>query len=202
MAARVTEPGRTETAVGSCGEKEREGARWDEPIRVYGASWCPDCRRAKRFLADQRIPFEWHDVDGDTEGQRIVQERNGGRNIIPTIVFPDGSHLAEPSDEELADKIGLERAAMMHVYDLIVVGGGPTGLTTSIYAARENLQTLVIDGKGLGGQAGVTERLGQLSGFPRGDRRCRAGRSDRPAGGTPRRGDAPGGLGPEREQRR
>jgi thioredoxin reductase (NADPH) len=139
-----------------------------EPIRVYGASWCPDCRRAKRFLADQRIPFEWYDVDGDPEGQRIVQERNGGRNIIPTIVFPDGSHLSEPSDEELADKIGLERAAMMHVYDLIVVGGGPTGLTTSIYAARENLQTLVIDGKGLGGQAGVTERLDNYPGFPEG----------------------------------
>ena len=52
------------------------------------------------------------------------------------------------------EKIGLERAAMMHVYDPIVVGGGPAGLTTSIYAARENLKTLVIDSKGLGGQAG------------------------------------------------
>jgi thioredoxin reductase (NADPH) len=140
----------------------------DERIQVYGASWCPDCRRAKRFLADQRIPFEWHDVDGDPEGQRIVHERNDGKNIIPTIVFPDGSHLSEPSDEELANKVGLERAAMMHVYDLIVVGGGPTGLTTSIYAARENLQTLVIDSKGLGGQAGVTERLDNYPGFPDG----------------------------------
>ncbi|HJU57786.1 MAG TPA: FAD-dependent oxidoreductase [Actinomycetota bacterium] len=57
---------------------------------------------------------------------------------------------------------------MMHVYDLIVVGGGPAGLTTSIYAARENLQTLVIDSKGLGGQAGVTERLDNYPGFPEG----------------------------------
>jgi thioredoxin reductase (NADPH) len=97
-----------------------------------------------------------------------VQERNDGNDIIPTIIFPDGSHLSEPSNEELAEKIGLERTAMMHVYDLIIIGGGPAGLTTSIYAARENLQTLVIDSKGLGGQAGVTERLDNYPGFPEG----------------------------------
>jgi thioredoxin reductase (NADPH) len=140
----------------------------NEIIRVYGASWCPDCRRAKRFLGDQRISFEWHDIEVDPDGVRIVQDRNDGNNIIPTIIFPDDSHLSEPSNEELAEKIGLERSAMMHVYDLIVVGGGPAGLTTSIYAARENLQTLVIDSKGLGGQAGVTERLDNYPGFPEG----------------------------------
>jgi thioredoxin reductase (NADPH) len=140
----------------------------EDMIRVYGASWCPDCRRAKRFLGDQRVPFEWHDIETDPDGVRIVQERNNGNNIIPTIVFPDDSHLSEPSNEELAEKIGLERSAMMHVYDLIVIGGGPAGLTTSIYAARENLQTLVIDSKGLGGQAGVTERLDNYPGFPEG----------------------------------
>ena len=140
----------------------------DDVIKVYGASWCPDCRRAKRFLGDQRISFEWHDIEVDPDGVRIVQERNDGNNIIPTVVFPDGSHLSEPSNEELAEKIGLERTAMMHVYDLIIIGGGPAGLTTSIYAARENLQTLVIDSKGLGGQAGVTERLDNYPGFPDG----------------------------------
>ncbi|HEX9716918.1 MAG TPA: FAD-dependent oxidoreductase [Actinomycetota bacterium] len=137
-------------------------------IKVYGASWCPDCRRAKRFLGDQRVPFEWHDIEQDPDGVKIVQERNNGNNVIPTIIFPDGSHLAEPTNEQLAEKIGLERTAMMHVYDLIIIGGGPAGLTTSIYAARENLQTLVIDSKGLGGQAGVTERLDNYPGFPEG----------------------------------
>ena len=118
-------------------------------IQLYGASWCPDCRRAKKFLADQRVPFDWHDIDGDEEGIRLVEDRNGGKRIIPTIVFGDGSHLAEPTNEELAEKLGLARSAMMHVYDLVIVGGGPTGLTTAIYAARENLETLVIDSKGL-----------------------------------------------------
>jgi thioredoxin reductase (NADPH) len=140
----------------------------DDIIRVYGASWCPDCRRAKRFLGDQRVSFEWHDIETDPNGVRVVQERNNGNNIIPTIIFPDGSHLSEPSNEELAEKIGLERMAMMHIYDLIIIGGGPAGLTTSIYAARENLQTLIIDSKGLGGQAGVTERLDNYPGFPDG----------------------------------
>jgi thioredoxin reductase (NADPH) len=137
-------------------------------IQVYGASWCPDCRRAKRFLSDQRIGFGWHDVDQDPDGLRIVQQRNNGNNVIPTIVFADGSHLSEPTNEELANKLGLSRMAVQHVYDLIVVGGGPTGLTTSIYAARENLQTLIVDSKGLGGQAGVTERLDNYPGFPEG----------------------------------
>ena len=140
----------------------------DEMIAVYGASWCSDCRRAKRFLGDQRIAFEWHDIEQEPQFLSLVQEKNGGNNIIPTIVFPDGSHLSEPTNEELANKIGLERSAMMHVYDVILVGGGPAALTTSIYAARENLTTLIIDSKGLGGQAGVTERLDNYPGFPDG----------------------------------
>jgi thioredoxin reductase (NADPH) len=96
-------------------------------IQLYGADWCPDCKRSKRFLADQRIPFAWHDIEADPEALRIVQERNGGKNIIPTIVFPDGTHLAEPSNEELADKLGIPRVAKQHVYDLVIVGAGRRG---------------------------------------------------------------------------
>lgn len=137
-------------------------------IQLYGADWCPDCKRSKRFLADQRIPFTWHDIEADAEALRVVQERNGGKNIIPTIVFPDGTHLAEPSNEELADKLGIPRVAKQHVYDLVIVGGGPAGLTTGIYAAREGIETLIVESKGLGGQAGITERLDNYPGFPEG----------------------------------
>lgn len=109
-----------------------------EEILVYGSSWCPDCRAAKKFLADQRIAYGWHDIESEPEGVKVVQDRNDGKNIIPTVIFPDGTHLSEPTNEALAEKLGLQRQAMQHVYDLIIVGGGPTGLTSAIYAAREN----------------------------------------------------------------
>ncbi len=76
-------------------------------IIVYGADWCGDCRRSKRFLNEQNIPFTWIDVDQDKESEAFVREKNNGKRIIPTIIFEDGSFLAEPSDEELANKLGL-----------------------------------------------------------------------------------------------
>src|SRR5205085_9221903 len=62
-------------------------------VTVYGAPWCPDCRRSKKFLAEQRIAFDWVDIDQSPDGAALVQERNNGAQIIPTIVFADGSHL-------------------------------------------------------------------------------------------------------------
>lgn len=135
---------------------------------VYGASWCPDCRRSKAFLTTHRIPFTWVDLEQYPERQREAEERNGGRKNIPTIVFSDGSVLVEPTDEELAEKVGLARDATATSYDLVVVGGGPTGLTTALYGARENQHVLVVERSAPGGQAGVTERFDNYPGFPDG----------------------------------
>ena len=140
----------------------------DDTILLYGAAWCPDCRRSKAFLSEQRIPFTYVDLEARPEATDVVRDLNDGKQIIPTIVFPDGSYLAEPSDEELAEKLGLPRAATEGNYDLVIVGGGPTGLTTGIYAARENLHTLIVESSALGGQAGTTERLDNYPGFPEG----------------------------------
>ena len=137
-------------------------------IVVYGASWCPDCRRAKQFLSAHRIAFRWVDLEAEPDQVAEVEARNAGKRIIPTIVFPDGSHLAEPSNDELADRIGLARVALMREYDLVIVGGGPTGLTTAIYAARENSRVLIVERSAPGGQAGVTERFDNYPGFPDG----------------------------------
>ena len=137
-------------------------------ITVYGAPWCPDCRRSKQFLGEQRIPYLWVDIDEDEEGRNRVQALNDGKQIIPTIVFQDGSILVEPSNAELAAKLGISPKAKREFYDLIVIGGGPAGLSAALYAAREGIETLIIERSGVGGQAGTTERIDNYPGFAQG----------------------------------
>jgi thioredoxin reductase (NADPH) len=137
-------------------------------IKVFGAPWCPDCKRAKKFLAEHRVQFDWMDIEADAKALRFVEEFQKGGRTIPTIIFGDGSYLLEPSNNQLAKKLGLKLKAERPFYDLIIVGGGPTGLTASIYASREGIDSLVIEMSALGGQAGVTERIDNYPGFPEG----------------------------------
>ena len=135
-------------------------------IRMYGAPWCPDCKRAKQFLNEQRVPYEWNDIDQDEEARAYVQQANNGRQIIPTILFSDGSILVEPSNAELAEKLGIQRQAQRQYYDLVIVGGGPAALTAGIYAAREGVNTLIVERSGIGGQASITQEIENYPGFP------------------------------------
>ncbi len=137
-------------------------------ITMYGTQWCSDCKRTKQFFGEQRVHYDFIDIDSDAEGLQVVERVNGGKHIIPTLVFGDGSTLVEPSNAELAAKLGLQTKAKRTFYDLIVVGSGPAGLTAALYAAREGIETLVIERGGVGGQAGVTERLDNFPGFPDG----------------------------------
>nr|HET6903115.1 FAD-dependent oxidoreductase [Ktedonobacteraceae bacterium] len=137
-------------------------------IKLYGTNWCSDCKRSKKFLGEQRVHYEFINIEEDQEGQAFVQKVQNGGLSIPTIVFDDGSVLVEPSNADLATKLGLETKAKCEFYDLIIVGGGPTALTTAIYAARDGFDVLVIERSGLGGQAGITERLDNYPGFPEG----------------------------------
>jgi len=137
-------------------------------VTVYGAPWCPDCRRAKRFLAEQRVAYDWVDIDADAEALSAVEKLQQGGRTIPTVVFEDTSHLVNPTNEQLARKLGLTLEAKRGSYDLAIAGGGPAGLSAAIYAAREGIDAVVVERSGFGGQAGVTERIDNYPGFPEG----------------------------------
>ena len=137
-------------------------------ITLYGAYWCPDCRRSKQFLGEHQFPYNWVDIEQDKAGEEYVIQKNDGKRIIPTIEFDDGSILVEPSNAELATKLGLKTTAKRSHYDLIVIGGGPAGLTAALYTAREGIDTLVIERAALGGQAATTQWLDNVPGFAEG----------------------------------
>jgi len=137
-------------------------------ITVYGAYWCPDCRRSKKFLGEQYIEYKWVDIEQDKSGEQYVLELNNGKRIIPTIVFPDGAFLVEPSNAELAGKLGLQTKPKLKYYDLAIIGAGPAGLTAAIYAAREGAESVIVERSGLGGQAGITQGIENFPGFPEG----------------------------------
>jgi thioredoxin reductase (NADPH) len=137
-------------------------------ITLYGAPWCPDCKRSKQFLAEHRVDYKWVDIDQDPDGLAFVERLQGGGRTIPTVVFGEGDYLLEPTNEELAGKLGLSLKAERSFYDLAIVGGGPAGLAAAIYAAREGMNAIVIDRSALGGQSGVTERIDNYPGFPEG----------------------------------
>lgn len=140
----------------------------NQPIIVYGTTWCPDCKRVKQFLGDQRIRYTWVDIEHDPAAMTYVEEINEGMRIVPTLVCPDGTILTEPSNAELAAKLGLKTKAKREFYDVIIVGAGPAGLTAALYTAREGLSTLVIEKGAPGGQTGVTQIIENFPGFDKG----------------------------------
>ena len=137
-------------------------------IRMYGANWCGDCRRAKTFFGEQRIHYEYIDIEQHPEAIREVERINNGMRSIPTIIFPDGSILVEPSNAELAEKFGLHISASQTFYDIIIIGAGPAGLSAGIYTSREGLSTLVLEKSGIGGQIGMTRQMDNFPGFDEG----------------------------------
>jgi len=139
-----------------------------DTILVYSTVWCSDCKRAKKFFGEQRIPYINIDIEHDPEAMTFVEKVNQGKRIIPTIVFPDGEIMVEPSNAQLAAKLGLQTRAKREFYDVIVIGGGVAGLTAALYCSREGLDTLVIEKGAMGGQAGSTVRMENFPGFDEG----------------------------------
>jgi glutaredoxin len=78
-----------------------------QQIRVYGTSWCGDCKRARNSLDKYKIDYQWIDIDKDLEGERFVLKTNNGMRIVPTILFPDNIILVEPTNTDLQKQLNL-----------------------------------------------------------------------------------------------
>lgn len=137
-------------------------------IRVAGTLWSASSHDVKEFLARSQIPYQWLDIEKDSQAKEMVDSACEGRPRLPTVFFPDGSVLMDPELRTLADKVGLTTQAEQPFYDLIIIGAGPAGLAGAVYGASEGLKTIVIDKEAAGGQAGTSARIENYLGFPQG----------------------------------
>ncbi len=134
-------------------------------IVVYGADWCPDCRKSKAFLQDNKINFQYIVIDENEWAIPIITKMNNGKRRIPTIVINDETILVEPENEELRQALKLDEVKEERVFDTVIIGGGAAGLTTSIYAQRDRFDTLILEKKTIGGNAFLTQKIENYPGF-------------------------------------
>jgi len=142
-------------------------APWDG-IRVVGTLWSSGSHEAKDFLARNRIPYRWLDLDRDPEARALSESVPADARKLPLLFFPDGAVLSAPLRRDIAEKVGLRTQAAEKFYDLVVIGGGPAGLAAAVYGASEGLKTVLIEREATGGQAGTSSRIENYLGFPSG----------------------------------
>jgi thioredoxin reductase (NADPH) len=145
--------------------QQREGIG----IEVFGPGSSAQTRKTVDFAGRNRLVYTWRDPEhrDDSEAGALIAGLEPGQ--IPLVRLPGGARLYQPSNGELSRAlgIGLELGAREEV-DLVIVGGGPAGLGAAVYGASEGLETLVIEGTALGGQAGASRRIENYLGFPAG----------------------------------
>jgi len=139
-----------------------------EGIRVAGTLWSLTSHQVKDFLTRHQIPYQWLDIEKDSEARSLVENVSSESAKLPVIFFPDGKTLIQPGLKELADKVGLQTKAELPFYDIIVVGSGPAGLASAVYAGSEGYRCLVIEKAAPGGQAGSSPKIENYLGFPSG----------------------------------
>jgi thioredoxin reductase (NADPH) len=137
-------------------------------VLVIGHRWSPRVHELKTFLARSRVPYRWLDIERDGEARAIAEHAAPGAERYPVVLFPDGSVLVEPEVRQLAEKLGLDTQPDDRFYDLIIVGGGPAGLSASVYGASEGLRTVVVEREVPGGQASYSASIENYPGFPEG----------------------------------
>ncbi len=135
--------------------------------KVVGHRWSARSSEVREFLARNQVPYRWYQSD-EPEGQRLLDAAGADGLALPVVITPDGEPMVEPSDAELAARVGLATTPSKDFYDLIVIGGGPAGLGAAVYGASEGLRTVLVERLATGGQAGQSSRIENYLGFPDG----------------------------------
>jgi thioredoxin reductase (NADPH) len=135
--------------------------------KVIGHRWSARSWQVRDFLARNGLYYTWFMAD-DPAGERLLHAAGEDGLRLPVVVTERGEPLIEPTDAELADKLGLSTTPSQEFYDLIVIGGGPAGLAAAVYGASEGLRTVLIERTATGGQAGQSSRIENYLGFPDG----------------------------------
>src|SRR6266516_3042442 len=129
--------------------------------------WSARSSEVREFLARNQVAYRWYSSDSP-EGERLLLAAEADGRALPLVVTPDGDALLEPSDAELAERVGLATTPSKDFYDLVVIGGGPAGLGAAVYGASEGLRTVLVERTATGGQAGQSSRIENYLGFPDG----------------------------------
>ncbi len=139
-----------------------------EGIRVIGPRWSLKDHQVRDFLTRNQVPYVWLDPEQNDEALQLLARYKLDEHKLPAVLFADGSALAQPSQTELAAKIGLHVTAERDFYDVVIVGAGMAGLAAAVYATSEGLRTLLLEPEAPGGQAGSSSRIENYLGFPTG----------------------------------
>jgi thioredoxin reductase (NADPH) len=137
-------------------------------LRVIGHRWSLKDHKVRSFLSSNHVPYRWLDIASSEDAQNLLAERKLDANLLPVVLFADGSFLVDPEAGELAMRVGLRTQAAQDFYDIVVLGAGPAGLAAAVYGASEGLRTLVIEPLAPGGQAGSSSKIENYLGFPSG----------------------------------
>ena len=139
-----------------------------EGIRVISQEWSKPAFELKAFMAMNQIPYKSLTLENDEEARALMESAGAELTDLPLILLPDGDPLTKPTNDELADRIGLQTHASEPAYDLAIVGAGPAGLAAAVYGASEGLDTVLIEASAPGGQAAQSTLIENYLGFPKG----------------------------------
>jgi thioredoxin reductase (NADPH) len=137
-------------------------------VRLVGHRFSRDSHELRDFLARNRVPARWLDVERDGEARELLAVAGVDEGGLPVALLEDGSVLERPTVLELAERLGVTAQPSAEHYDLVIVGGGPAGLAAAVYGASEGLRTVMVEREAPGGQAGMSSRIENYLGFPAG----------------------------------